>query len=210
MNKNYNIKVYNNMNTNTQPRERSEKAKEGRRRRQRERRRRQREERRQIYKWTNDAWDYDEHDGHYYDIYDDLCERNKFIICDDKFRGCEKDFEKLSIEMAQIFAAQNSSSVKTYEFKLLDEFIAKTPPTEGIRQFQISCKDLYYGKKLYNQMKDNPEPNYEIFGSNGMGYTCFGLFKSADKNMYVIVIDGHNNNTPTNYVKIENETVFGE
>lgn len=167
------------MNTNSQPRERSEKAKEGRRRRQRERRRRQREERRQIYKWTNDDWDYD-------DIYEDLCERNKFIICYDKFRGCYN------------------------KFTLLDEFIAKTPPSDNLNQFQISCRDLHNGKKLYNQMKNGPEPNYEIFGSNGMGYTCFGLFKSNDKNMYVIVIDGHNDNTPTNYVKIENESIFGE
>lgn len=195
------------MNMNTQPRVRSEKAKEGRRRRQRERRRRQREQRK-----NKDEWDYDDSDddGHYYDIYDDLCERCNFIICDDKLRGCEKDFEKLSTKMAQIFAEHNSSSVKTYTFKLLDEFISKTPPTEGIRQFQISGKDLYYGKKLYNQMKDNPNPNYEIFGSNGMGYTCFGLFKSNDKNMYIIVINGHNNNTPTHYVKIENEDLFGK
>lgn len=198
---------------NTKPvKQLSEKAKEGRRRRQRERRRRQREERREHYKWTNDDWDYDDDDGHYYHIYDDLCKRSKFIICDDKLRGCEKDFKDLSTKMAQIFAEQNSSvpnNLITYEFKLLNEFIAKTPPTEGIRQFQISYKDLYYGKKLYNQMKDDPEPNYEIFGSNGMGYTCFGLFKSNDKNMYIIVIDGHNDNTPTNYVKIENESIFG-
>jgi hypothetical protein len=202
------------MNTNSQPRERSEKAKEGRRRRQRERRRRQREERRQHYKWTNDDWDYDDNDGHYYDIYEDLCERNIFIVCDDKFRGCYKDFKKLSIEMAKILTAQNSSSVpnnlKTYRYVLLDEFIAKTPPSDKLNQFKISCRDLYNGKKLYNQMKNGPEPNYEIFGSNGMGYTCFGLFKSNDKNMYVIVIDGHNDNTPTHYVKIENESIFGE
>jgi hypothetical protein len=201
------------MNTNTKPRQRSEKAKEGRRRRQRERRRRQREERRQHYIWTNDEeWDYDDDDGHYYDIYEDLCERTKFIICDDKFSGCKKDFEELSRKMAQIFTSQNSSSVpnnlKTYEFKLLDEFIAKTPPSDNLNQFKISCRDLYNGKKLYNQMKDNPNPNYEFFGSNGMGYTCFGLFKSNDKNMYIIVIDGHNDNRTSHYVKIENETIF--
>ena len=199
-----------NMNTNTQPIQRSEKAKEGRRRRQRERRRRQREQRK-----NEDEWDYDDDDdGHCYDIYEDLCERYKFIICDDKFRGCKKDFEELSRKMPQIFAEQNSSSVpnnlKTYKYLLLDEFIAKTQPTEGICQFQISGRDLYDGKKLYNQMKDNPNPNYEIFGSNGNGCTCFSLFKSADKNMYIIVIDGHNYNTPTHYVKIENENIFDD
>ena len=197
-----------NTNMNTKPvKQLSEKAREGKRRRQQERRRRQREQRK-----NEDKWDYDDDDGHYYDIYEDLCERYKFIICDDKFRGCENDFNELSTKMAQIFAEQNSSIVpnnlNTYEFKLLDEFISKTQPTEGICQFQISGKDLYDGKKLYNQMKDDPEPNYEIFGSNGMGYTCFGLFKSNDKNMYIIVIDGHNDNTPTHYVKIENENIF--
>lgn len=187
------------MNMNTQPRQRSEKQKEGRRRRQRERRRRQREERQQRY----DEWD---DDCDYYGRYN-------FIVCDDKFRGCEKDFFELSTKMAQIFTAQNSNApnnTKTYKFTLLDEFITKTPPTEGIRQFQISGKDLYDGKKLYNQMKDDPNPNYEIFGSSGWGYTCYGIYKSNDKNMYIIVIDGHNNNTPTHYVKIENEDLFGK
>ena len=209
MNKNYNIKLYNNMNTNTQPRQRSEKAKEGRRRRQRERRRRQREQRK-----NEDEWDYDDDDGHCYDFYDYLCERSNFIICDDKFRGCDKDFKDLSTKMPQIFAEHNSSSVpnnlKTYKYLLLDEFIAKTQPTEGICQFRISGRDLYDGKKLYNQMKHDPEPNYEIFGSNGNGCTCFSLFKSADKNMYIIVIDGHNDNRPSHYVKIENEDLFDD
>ena len=201
------------MNTNTQPRILSEKAREGRRRRQRERRRRQREQRN-----NQDKWDYDDSDddGHYYDIYDDLCERNKFIVCNDKFRGRDKEFNELSTQMEQIFIERNKhfmSNIKkscflVIDVKILDEFIAKTPPTEGICQFKISGRDLYDGKKLYNQMKDNPNPNYEIFGSNCMGYTCFGLFKSNDKNMYIIVIDGHNDNRPSHYVKIENETIF--
>ena len=206
-----------NMNTNSQPRERSEKAKEGRRRRQRERRRRQREERRQHYKWNNDDEESDD-DGHYYDIYEDLCERNKFIICDDKFSGCYKDFNKLSTQMEQIFIERNKhfiSNIKkscflVIDVKILDEFIAKTPPTDDLGQFNISGRDLYDGKKLYNKMKNDPEPNYEIFGSNGNGNTCFGLFKSNDKNMYIIVINGHNDNTPTDYIKIENESIFDE
>lgn len=201
------------MNKNTQPRILSEKAREGRRRRQRERRRRQREERRQ-----HDKWDYDDSDddGHYYDIYDDLCERNKFIICDDKFRGRDKEFNEVSTKMEQIFIERNRSLLSNIrkscflviDVKILDEFIAKTPPTDDLGQFKISGRDLYDGKKLYNKMKNDPEPNYETFGSNGMGYTCFGIYKSDDKNMYIIVIDGHNDNTPTHYVKIENENIF--
>ena len=203
------------MNTNTQPRILSEKAREGRRRRQRERRRRQREERRQ-----HDKWDYDDYDddGHYYDIYDDLCERNKFIICDDKFRGRDKEFNEVSTKMEQIFIEHNKrfmSNIKkscflVIDVKIFDEFIAKTPPTDDLDQFKISGRDLYDGKKLYNKMKNDPEPNYEIFGSNGNGCTCFGIYKSNDKNMYIIVIDGHNDNTPTHYVKIENENIFDD
>ena len=203
------------MNTNTQPRILSEKAREGRRRRQRERRRRQREERRQ-----HDKWDYDDSDddGHYYDIYDYLCERNKFIICDDKFRGRDKEFNEVSTKMEQIFIERNRSLLSNIrkscflviDVKILDEFIAKTPPTDDLGQFYISGRDLYDGKKLYNKMKNDPEPNYEIFGSNGNGCTCFGIYKSNDKNMYIIVIDGHNDNTPTHYVKIENENIFDD
>ena len=200
------------MNTNTQPRILSEKAREGRRRRQRERRRRQREQRK-----NEDEWDYDDDDDDIYDIYEYLCERNKFIICDDKFRGRDKEFNELSTQMEQIFIDRNKhfmSNIKkscflVIDVKILDEFIAKTPPTDDLDQFKISGRDLYDGKKLYNKMKDDPEPNYEIFGSNSMGYTCFGIYKSDDKNMYIIVIDGYNDNTPTHYVKIENEDIFG-
>lgn len=198
------------MNTNTQPRILSEKAREGRRRRQRERRRRQREQRN-----NQDKWDYDDDDD-IYDIYDDLCERNKFIICDDKFRGRDKEFNELSTQMEQIFIERNKrfmSNIKkccflVIDVKILDEFIAKTPPTDDLDQFKISGRDLYDGKKLYNKMKNDPEPNYEIFGSNSNGCTCFGIYKSNDKNMYIIVIDGFNDNTPTDYIKIENETIF--
>ena len=203
------ITLTNMNNTNTKPL--SEKAKEGRRRRQRERRRRQREQRK-----NEDEWDYDDDDD-IYDIYDDLCERNKFIVCNDKFRGRDKEFNELSTQMEQIFIERNKhfmSNIKkscflVIDVKILDEFIAKTPPTDDLDQFKISGIDLYDGKKLYNKMKDDPEPNYEIFGSNSMGYTCFGIYKSHDKNMYIIVIDGHNDNTPTHYVKIENEDIFG-
>jgi len=195
------------MSINTKPRILSEKAKEGRRRRQRERRRRQREERRQHYIWTNDKW-----------YSDDLCERSNFIVCYDKFRGRDKEFNEVSTQMEQIFIERNRrflSNIRKLSFlvidvKILDEFIAKTPPTDDLGQFYISGRDLYDGKKLYNKMKNDPEQNYEIFGSNGNGCTCFGIYKSNDKNMYIIVIDGHNDNTPTDYIKIENESIFDE
>ena len=199
------------MNINkAQPVKRSEKAKEGRRRRQRERRRRQREQRK-----NEDEWDYDDSDDHIYDIY---WERSNFIVCDDKFRGRDKEFNEVSTQMEQIFIDRNRSLLSNIkkccflviDVKILDEFIAKTPPTDDLGQFNISGRDLYDGKKLYNKMKNDPEPNYEIFGSNGNGNTCFSIYKSNDKNMYIIVIDGHNDNTPTDYIKIENETIFDD
>jgi hypothetical protein len=196
------------MSKNTKPRTLSEKAKEGRGRRQRERRRRQRE---QLSYFRE--WDYDEYDYNYlYCDYKDDYYRPNLIFCDNKFRRCyNKDLNELSRKMTQIFTENNTSipnNLKTYKCVLLDEFIAKTPPTNGITEFQISGRDLYEGKKLYNTMKDNPDPNYEIFGSNSCGYTCFILYKSNDKNMYIIVSDAHSDKIATHYVKIENENIF--
>jgi hypothetical protein len=53
----------------------------------------------------------------------------------------------------------------------LDKFISETPPTDNMREFQISGRDLRDGKKMYNEMKNAPYPDYEIFGANGGGYT---------------------------------------
>jgi hypothetical protein len=52
-------------------------------------------------------------------------------------------------------------------------------------------------------------PNYEIFGSKNCGYTCFILYKSYDKNMYIIITDAHSDKIANHYVKIEDETIFG-
>jgi len=190
------------MNTNktTQPvKQLSEKAREGRRRRQRERRRRQRQQ-----EQCNNEYDF------YDDIFYDYCRRSNFIVCDDKFNYLKKvDSSELHTKVAQIYSEHNSSvpsNLKT--MKKLDEFIAQTPPTENINDFKISGRDLYDGKKLYNTMKDDPEPNYEIFGSNSNVCTCFYLYKSNDKNMYIIVTDAYSDKIATHYVKIENENLF--
>jgi ssDNA-specific exonuclease RecJ len=139
------------MNINTQTvKQLSEKAREGRRRRQRERRRRQRQQ-----ELCNNEYDYDE-----------FCERSKFIIIDPKFTFLKKvDSCELHTKLAQIYSEHNTSvpsNLKTYafnkKFKKLDEFIAQTPPTDNINDFQISGGDLCYGKKIYNTMKDDPNP----------------------------------------------------
>lgn len=104
--------------------------------------------------------------------------------------------------------ASNRQIFRTlYEY--LDTFIENNQPTDGIYRMSISHKDLVSGKKLYNKMKNDPKIHYEIFGYNGMGYTCFSLYKNKENQIYLIKIDGHNDNEPTNFVIIENEDIFG-
>jgi hypothetical protein len=126
---------------------------------------------------------------------------------DDFYEDLFYDDNGLSRLVAQIYAERNSETHKQKKYDELDKFIAENKPTENIHQFAISDRDLYDGKKMYNEMKNdpNPSPKYEIFGSNGCGYQCFGLYKSKDKNMYIIKVNVQN---PTHYVKIENEEIF--
>jgi len=125
---------------------------------------------------------------------------------DDFYEDLFYDDNGLSRFVAQIYAERNSETHKQKLYDELDKFIAETPPSDNIRDFSISDRDLCDGKNMYNTMKNDPNPKYEIFGSNGCGYQCFGLYKSKDKNMYIIEV---NVQTPVHYVKIENDTIFG-
>jgi len=116
------------------------------------------------------------------------------------------DYQGLDRIVAQIYAEQNSETHKQKIYDELDKFITDNEPTENIREFAISGRDLYDGKKMYNTMKNDPNPKYEIFGSNGGGHQCFGLYKSKDQNIYIIEV---NVQTPVHYVKIEDDTIFG-
>jgi hypothetical protein len=119
------------------------------------------------------------------------------------------DEDPLSRLVAQIYAERNSETHKQKIYDELDKFIAENKPTEkeNIGKFEISIRDYNDGKKMYNEMKNDPSPNpkYEIFGSNGCGHQCFGLYKSKDQNMYIIEVRIQ---TPTNYIKIEDENLF--
>jgi hypothetical protein len=117
------------------------------------------------------------------------------------------DDNGLSRLVAQIYAERNSETHKQKIYDELDKFISETHPSDNIRQFDISDRDYCHGKKMYNEMKNdpNPSPKYEIFGSNGGGYTCFGLYKSKNKNIYIIKVIVQ---TPTDCVKIDDETIF--
>ena len=130
--------------------------------------------------------------------------RNKQTLYDEDYLFESNGLDRI---VAQLFAEQNSDSYRQKMYEELDKFIAENEPTENIGQFAISGRDLNDGKKMYNEMKNDPKPNYEIFGSNGGGYTCFGLCKSKDQNMYIIVVDIQ---TPTDYIKIEDDTIFGK
>lgn len=92
---------------------------------------------------------------------------------------------------------------------ILDEFIKDTVESDSIYQFCISSRDLNYGKKVYNKLKNSEEKSasYELFGSNGAGYTAFALYKSKEDIIYVIRVSV---DTPTDYIKIDvnNEGVF--
>jgi hypothetical protein len=94
---------------------------------------------------------------------------------------------------------------KIYQYEYLYKFITNNKPTIDINDFSISWSDLYMGKELYNKFKKSHNPNYEIFGSNGLGYTCFALYKSKEQNIYLIILI---NQSPIYYIKIENEKVF--
>ena len=115
-------------------------------------------------------------------------------------------FKSLNKIVKQIFDIQNSETYKQKIYDTLDKFISETKSSDNINDFSISCKDLHCGKKMYNKMKNDPKQNYDIFGSNGCGYTCFGLYKSKDQNIYIIVVDVQ---TPIHYIKIEDENIFG-
>ena len=97
-----------------------------------------------------------------------------------------------------------NSDQELYDY--LENFIKKNNPSDNLLEFAISYRDLYNGKKKFNEMKKSDKVGYEIFGSNGMGYTSFGLFKSKDGIFYAIVV---NIQTPINYIIIESEEEFG-
>jgi len=85
-------------------------------------------------------------------------------------------------------------------------FLIDTNDTFDISIFSICIRHLEAGQKMYKKMKNDPKQNFDTFGSNAGGYTSFSLYKSKDQNIYLIVIKGQK---LTNYVKIENENIFG-
>ena len=127
---------------------------------------------------------------------------------DDLYEDLFHDDNGLSRLCGQIYAERNSETHKQKIYDELDKFISENEPAENIRQFDISDRDYCDGKKMYNKMKNDPSPKYEIFGSNGGGYTCFCLYKSKDQNMYIFKVVQTDTDYVKYYVKIENENLF--
>jgi hypothetical protein len=128
---------------------------------------------------------------------------------DDFYEDLFYDDNGLSRFVAQIYAERNSETHKQKLYDELDKFISENEPAENIRQFDISDRDYCDGKIMYNKMKNDPNPKYEIFGSTGCGYQCFGLYKSKDKNMYIFKVVQTDTDYVKDYVKIDNDTIFG-
>lgn len=92
--------------------------------------------------------------------------------------------------------------------ELLENFIANNnnnkKPEDILKS--ISVRDIANGIKDYIDLKkENVNYNYVKFGENGMGYTCYALYKSKNRNIYLIVISIQN---PVSYAIIENEYIF--
>jgi hypothetical protein len=130
---------------------------------------------------------------------------------DDLYDDLFYDDNGLSRLCGQIYAERNSETNKQKIYDELDKFISENEPAENIRQFDIPDRDYCDGKKMYNKMKNDPNPNpkYEIFGSNGCGYQCFGLYKSKHQNMYIFKVVQTDTDYVKDYVKIDNDTIFG-
>jgi hypothetical protein len=76
--------------------------------------------------------------------------------------------------------------------------------TENKYNFSISYRDIYDGVECYKRMKEIDGPQYEIFGSNGMGYTCYSLYKSPENKIYLIEVSFQ---TPISFMELEDDTL---
>lgn len=77
----------------------------------------------------------------------------------------------------------------------------------------ISNRDLANGKQMYLSMKNEVGPIYNIFGSDGYGYVCYGLYKSLSGKMYVTTLHTSFPNDETRHefsscIEIQDETWF--
>jgi hypothetical protein len=112
------------------------------------------------------------------------------------------------------------------QVNILEDLIANKSPVEPHNILGcISFGDIANGMKSYLYLKNEEEPeterepetepetereredkpNYIRFGESAMGYNVYSLYKSENKNIYLIYVSIQ---TPINYAIIENESIF--
>jgi hypothetical protein len=92
------------------------------------------------------------------------------------------------------------------QITVLDTFISNNEPDPNDKDFHgLSICDLENGKNEYKILREKKGPEYEIFGSNAMGYNCYSLYKSRQNTIYVFTVYMQ---SPQSYYIIEDESWF--
>ena len=117
----------------------------------------------------------------------------------DNFTSTSSNISDLSFERNSYFTSTNKYTSKELDtlkkkkqeddMQELDEFIANNKPDHHVYS-PISSKDLRNAKEIYNEMQHSSNNYYELFGSNGCGITCFGLYKSKEQIIYLYSVRG--------------------
>ena len=93
------------------------------------------------------------------------------------------------------------------QITVLDTFISNNEPDPNDKEESrgISIDDLKNGINEYKILRKKKGPEYEIFGSNAMGYNCYSLYKSRQNKIYVFSVYMQ---TLKTYYIIEDESWF--
>jgi len=102
------------------------------------------------------------------------------------------------------------SSITTKAMELSEQQIDELEtfvmnPEKGNGHFAISNCDLRTGKQYFSKLKKNEKPTYMIFGSDGCGYTTYGMYKSRADKYYVIYVSIQ---TLKHFAEIKDESWF--
>ena len=74
--------------------------------------------------------------------------------------------------------------------EILEEYISTNKLLEKHSYLGMKINDAINGKALYTRLEEHKDmkQNYEIFGSNASGQTCFSLYRSINQNIYLFVV----------------------
>ena len=68
---------------------------------------------------------------------------------------------------------------------ILETFISSGVKSE---QPMMSIENLKYGKTVFNRIMKENGPEYQIIGSEGSGYTSYGIYKSKEDKIYIVTV----------------------